>query len=40
VNHSIVEIRARELELLSGKNGSPATTEEDVPAGEDDEIPF
>jgi len=40
VNHSIVEIRARELELLSGKNGSPATTEEDVPAGEDDDIPF
>lgn len=40
VNHSIVEIRARELELLSAKNGTPATTEEDVPAGEDDEIPF
>jgi single-strand DNA-binding protein len=40
VNHSIVEIRARELEFLSGKNGVPATTEEDVPAGEDDEIPF
>ena len=42
VNHNLVEIRARELELLSGKNGNPATTEEDVPAAiaEDDEIPF
>ena len=40
-NHSLVEIRARELELLSGKNGNPAATEEDVPAAaEDDEIPF
>ena len=41
MNHNLVEIRARELELLSGKNGNPATTEEDVPAAaEDDEIPF
>ena len=41
LNHSLVEIRARELELLSGKNGNPATPEEDVPAAaEDDEIPF
>jgi len=41
MNHSLVEIRARELELLSGKNGNPAATEEDVPAAtEDDEIPF
>jgi single-strand DNA-binding protein len=41
VNHSLVEIRARELELLSGKNGGSATTEEDVPtAAEDDDIPF
>ena len=41
LNHSLVEIRARELELLSGKNGNPAATEEDVPAAaEDDEIPF
>ena len=42
LNHSLVEIRARELELLSGKNGNPSTPEEDVPAAtaEDDEIPF
>ncbi len=41
LNHSLVEIRARELELLSGKNGNPAATEEDIPAAaEDDEIPF
>ena len=41
LNHNLVEIRARELELLSGKNGNPATTEEDAPAAaEDDEIPF
>jgi single-strand DNA-binding protein len=40
-NHSLVEIRARELELLSGKNGNPATPEKDVPATtEDDDIPF
>ena len=40
LNHNIVEIRARELELLSGKNGNPATTEEDIPAApEDDDIP-
>jgi len=41
LNHNLVEIRARELELLSGKNGNPAATEEDIPAAaEDDEIPF
>ena len=41
LNHNLVEIRARELELLSGRNGNPAATEEDVPAAaEDDEIPF
>jgi single-strand DNA-binding protein len=41
LNHNLVEIRARELELLSGKNGNPATAEEDVPAAaEEDEIPF
>jgi len=41
LNHSLVEIRARELELLSGKNGNPTTTEEDIPAAaEDDDIPF
>jgi len=41
LNHSLVEIRARELELLSGKNDNPATTEEDIPAAaEDDDIPF
>ena len=41
LNHSLVEIRARELELLSGKNGNPSTSEEDIPAAtEDDDIPF
>jgi len=41
VNHSIVEIRARELEFLSAKNGNPAASEDDIPAAaEDDEIPF
>ena len=42
LNHNLVEIRARELELLSGKNGNLSTSEEDVPAAtaEDDEIPF
>ncbi len=41
LNHSLVEIRARELELLSGKNGNTAATEEDIPAAtEDDDIPF
>jgi hypothetical protein len=37
-----VEIRARELELLSGKNGKPAAAEEETPptATEDDEISF
>ena len=42
LNHNLVEIRARELELLSGKNGNPSTPVEDVPAAtaEDDEIPF
>jgi hypothetical protein len=41
-NHSLVEIRARELELLSGKNGKPAAAEEETPptATEDDEISF
>ncbi len=41
LSHSLVEIRARELELLSGKNGNLATSEEDIPAAaEDDDIPF
>lgn len=41
LNHSLVEIRARELELLSGKNGNPTASEDDIPpAAEDDEIPF
>ncbi len=41
LNHSIVEIRARELELLSGKNGNSAASEDDIPAAtEDDDIPF
>lgn len=42
VNHNLVEIRARELELLSGKNGNPAASEEDTTATttEDDDIPF
>ena len=41
-NHSTVEIRARELELLSGKNGKPAAPDEEAPAAatEEDEIPF
>lgn len=41
LNHSLVEIRARELELLSGKNGNSAGSEDDIPAAaEDDDIPF
>jgi len=40
-NHSLVEIRARELELLSGKNGNSATAEEELPTmTEDDDVPF
>jgi len=41
-NRRLVEIRARELELLSGKNGKPVTSEEETQpaATEDDEIPF
>jgi single-strand DNA-binding protein len=45
-NHSVVEIRTRELELLSGKNGNTATTDladaaEAVgSAAVDDDIPF
>jgi len=41
-NHSLVEIRAREFELLSGKNGNPTAAEEEVPTGADDtdDIPF
>ena len=40
-NRSLVEIRARELELLSGKNGNPSAAEEEIPvAAEDDDIPF
>ncbi len=41
-NHSLVEIRARELELLSGKSDTPAATEEEAPAGADDleDVPF
>jgi single-strand DNA-binding protein len=30
-NHSLVEIRASELELLSGKNGKPAAPEAETP---------
>ena len=42
VNHNnIVEILAKELELLGGNNGNSATADEDVPAGaEDDDVPF
>ena len=41
VNHNIVEILAKELELLSGINGNAAASGEDVPAGaEDDDVPF
>jgi hypothetical protein len=36
-----VEIRARELELLSGKNGNPSAAEEEIPAAEvEDDVPF
>lgn len=39
LNHSFWEIPVREVELPSGRNGNPATTEENVPAAaEDDEI--
>jgi hypothetical protein len=41
LSSSSFSLRARELELLSGKNGNPAAAEEDVPAvTEDNEIPF
>jgi single-strand DNA-binding protein len=41
VNHNLVEIRAKELELLGGKNGNPASAEDETPAAaEDDDIPF
>jgi len=41
LSSSSFSLRARELKLLSGKNGNPAVAEEDVPAAtEDDEIPF
>jgi single-strand DNA-binding protein len=42
VNHNLVEILAKELELLGGKNGNPAAPDEDVPAAaaDDDDIPF
>ena len=42
VNHNLVEILAKELELLGGKNGNPAISEEDVTVGSDDtdDIPF
>src|SRR3990172_5687796 len=40
--HSLMEIRARELELLSGKSDSPAASEEDTAASADDldDVPF
>ncbi len=41
VNHNIVEILAKELELLGGNNGNFTASGEDVPAGaEDDGVPF
>ena len=42
MNHSIVEIRARELELLSGKNDNQTVQETELPlaAAEDDDVPF
>jgi single-strand DNA-binding protein len=41
-NHSLVEIRARELELLSGKNDNQPAQEAELPlaAVEDDDVPF
>lgn len=43
-NHSVVEIRTRELELLSGKNGNaaaaPELTDASEAAGALDDIPF
>lgn len=40
-NRSLVDIRARELELLSRNNGSDAAFGEDMPAaGNDEEVPF
>jgi single-strand DNA-binding protein len=40
-NRSLVEIRARELELLSGKNGNPSAAEEEIPTAEvEDDVPF
>ena len=42
MNHSLVEIRARELELLSGKNDNQTVQEAELPlaAAEDDDVPF
>ena len=42
MNRSIVEIRARELELLSGKNDNQTVQEGELPlaAAEDDDVPF
>ena len=42
LNHSLVEIRARELELLSGKNDNQTVQEAELPlaAAEDDDVPF
>ena len=40
-NHSTVEIRARELELLSGKNGNSTAAEEELlTTTDDDDVPF
>jgi hypothetical protein len=41
VNHNIVEILAKELELLSGKNGNSADTEEQGASADDlEDVPF
>ena len=42
VNHNLVEIMAKELELLGGKNGNPNAPEDETSAGADDldDIPF
>jgi single-strand DNA-binding protein len=42
VNHNLVEIMAKELELLGGKNGNPTAPEDETSAGADDldDIPF
>jgi single-strand DNA-binding protein len=41
VNHNLVEILAKELELLGGKNGNPADAEEQFASADElDDVPF